>query len=505
MSSDRNSYSSIIKAISLFGGVKVFQILISIIRSKIIAILIGPAGMGIESLLTSTVSMVTSITGFGLQISGVRNISKAHSSNDEDEINKTVSVLRKIVWLTGVLGVVVTFVFANYLSKLAFGNIDNSNSFRIIAVILLFNQLNVGQTVLLQGTFHYKYLAKASLYGNIMALLLTVPLYYFWRTNGIVPAIVTSSVITLFFSWYYSKKVGFEKINLSLKQTFLEGKEMVVLGFILAAVGLIGQLSGYLMNIVISHFGSLVDVGLYSAGYNIANTYVFLILSSMSTDYVPRLSAVSNDNFLLSDIINKQAILLVTLITPIIIIFIVLIKEIVILLYSKEFLPVIGMIEWIMFGMLFRSISWAISYSFIARGNSKVFFWNELIISIISLSLNTLGYYLFGFTGLGFSFIATYLLYTIQLIYLGNKQFGFSFTIDFYKILIPQLLLCTICIISTKLIGYSFYRYIVGLILFSISMYLTYGVLDKLVGVKPIILEMSNKLFKKSSKSNFEK
>jgi len=502
MSSDRNSYSSIIKAISLFGGVKIFQILISIIRSKIIAILIGPLGMGVESLLTSTTNIVLSITGLGLQISGVRNISKAHSYNDENKINTTITVLRRIVWFTGIVGSIATFILSTYLSKLTFGDELQSISFKIISIILLFNQLNVGQVVLLQGTFHYKYLAKASLFGNLMALILTMPFYYLFRTKGIVPAIIISSFITLLFSWFYSRKISFNKVKLSLRETYLEGKEIIFLGVVLAAVGLLGQLSGYIMNIVISHIGSIKEVGLYTAGYNIANTYVFLILSSMSTDYVPRLSAVSTNNTLLSEIINKQAVLLVTLIAPLVIVFIVLIKEIVILLYSKDFLPIIGMIELFMFGMLFRAISWALSYSFIARGDSKVFFLNELAISVVSLIFNILGYVWFGFTGLGISFIITYVLYTVQLTYFGKKQFGFEFNFEFYKILIPQLLICILCITSAKLIGYSILRYIIGSILFVASIYLTYTVLDNLIGVKKMIIGMNARFMKNDSKTN---
>lgn len=484
MSTDRNSYLSIIKAISLFGGVKIFQILISVVRSKIIAVLIGPVGMGIESLLVSTTNMVSSITGCGLQTSGVRTISNSYALNDDNRININVSVLRKVVWVTGVLGSILTFIFSEFLSRLAFGNDDNSTAFKIIAIILLFNQLNVGQTVLLQGTFHYKYLAKSSLLGNIIALLFTFPLYFFFKSNGIVPAIIISSVITLFFSWYYSNKISFKKVTLSLRESYNEGKEMIILGFVLAAVGLISQLSGYLVNLVISHLGNVADVGLYAAGYKIANTYVFLVLSSMSTDYIPRLSAISSDNTKLSDVINKQAILLASLIIPLIITFIVLIKEIVILLYSNEFLPIVGMIEWIMFGMLFRAISWVISYAFVAKGSSKMFFLNELIISVVYLVFSTYGYIWFGFTGLGIAFIVTYVVYTVLLVFLSYKQFLFSFSGEFFRVIIPQLVICVFCVILTKLIGYSFYRYIIGIILLLVSVYMTYTTLEKLIGFK---------------------
>jgi hypothetical protein len=50
---NQSSYRSIMKATSVW-GVQVFYIVIAIVRSKIIAVLLGPAGMGIVGLLNST-------------------------------------------------------------------------------------------------------------------------------------------------------------------------------------------------------------------------------------------------------------------------------------------------------------------------------------------------------------------------------------------------------------------------------------------------------------------
>ena len=54
MHAQQSSYRQIMKATSLFGGVQIFQIIISVIRSKFVAILLGPSGMGIVGLLAST-------------------------------------------------------------------------------------------------------------------------------------------------------------------------------------------------------------------------------------------------------------------------------------------------------------------------------------------------------------------------------------------------------------------------------------------------------------------
>ncbi len=62
MTKESSSYKQILKATSIFGGVQVFNIIISILRAKFIAVIIGPVGMGIFGLLTSTLSLITSLT-----------------------------------------------------------------------------------------------------------------------------------------------------------------------------------------------------------------------------------------------------------------------------------------------------------------------------------------------------------------------------------------------------------------------------------------------------------
>ena len=44
------SYSHVLKYTGIFGGVQGLNILISLVRNKIVAELLGPAGMGLSSL-----------------------------------------------------------------------------------------------------------------------------------------------------------------------------------------------------------------------------------------------------------------------------------------------------------------------------------------------------------------------------------------------------------------------------------------------------------------------
>ena len=107
MNTQQSSYRQIMAATSLFGGVQVFQILIQIIRSKFVAVLLGPAGMGIVGLLTSTLGLISGLTNFGLGTSAVKDIAEARTTENETRIATVTIVLRRLVWISGTLGTIV--------------------------------------------------------------------------------------------------------------------------------------------------------------------------------------------------------------------------------------------------------------------------------------------------------------------------------------------------------------------------------------------------------------
>lgn len=76
----KKSYRSIFKATSLFGGVQIYQILVNVIKSKIIAILLGPEGIGLIGLYQSVLELLKSFTSLGITQSGVRDVSEANES-----------------------------------------------------------------------------------------------------------------------------------------------------------------------------------------------------------------------------------------------------------------------------------------------------------------------------------------------------------------------------------------------------------------------------------------
>ena len=477
-----------LKTTSLFGGVQIYQILIKIISSKFVAVLLGPTGMGINGLLQSTTQIISSVAGMGLGMSAVRDMSASYASNDEGKFFRTLSVFRRLIWFTGIIGALICLLGSPFWSKLTFGNYDYTIAFTLIAVTVLFTQLTSGQTVLLQSTRNFKLMAKAGVIGSTVGLFVNIPMYFFWGMKGIVPAIITMSLATLAISTYFARKVPQKKVPLTSRETFHEGKFMLSMGFFLMLQGLLELVCGYIVRIYISNTGSLADVGLYNAGFMIINTYVGMVFTAMGTEYYPRLSTYTDDHERFNQAINQQIEISLLLTAPLIAFFLVFGDLAIIILYSNKFLPITWMVIWAIMAIFFKAPSWCISFSFLAKGDIKAFWLNELVAVLLHLFINLLFYHYGGLTGLGVSYMLNYFLYNFQVWFITKIRYSFKLNLSLLKVLIPQLVISAAIITIYYFLG-EMPRYIAGTLLTVASTYISYKMLNKYVDIKKFIIE----------------
>jgi O-antigen/teichoic acid export membrane protein len=334
-----------------------------------------------------------------------------------------------------------------------------------------------------------QFLAKANLIGSALGLITTIPLYYIYGIDGIVPGIIVASITTLILSWYFSQKINVQPVKVSYIRSLAEGKNLLSLGFMISLSGIMEAGIGYIVLIFISHTGGAAQVGLYNAGFAIINTYVGLVFTAMGTDYYPRLSAVAHDNKLSKQAINQQAEIALLILAPILIVFMVFINWVVILLYSSKFVAINEMIYWAALGMFFKAASWSIAFIFLAKGTKRLFFWNELISKMYLLGFNLLGYYLFGLKGLGISFMMVFFVYLIQVYFVSKVKFSFAFDSDFLKIFVFQFSLAVAGFLSVKYLNYPL-TYIFGGFLVLVSAWFSYKELDKRLGLRSILINI---------------
>jgi PST family polysaccharide transporter len=142
--------------------------------------------------------------------------------------------------------------------------------------------------------------------------------------------------------------------------------------------------------------------------------------------------------------------------------------------------------------IFFKAPSWCISYSFLAKGDIKAFWLNELVAVLLQLGINLLFYHYGGLTGLGVSYMLNYFLYNFQVWFITKIRYSFKLNLSLLKVLIPQLVISAAIIAIYYFLG-EMPRYIAGTLLTVASTYLSYKMLNKYVDIKKFIIEKFRK------------
>lgn len=466
---EENSYGTILKRISAFGGVQIFNILINLIRGKFVAMFLGPEGMGISSMFMSSSNTVQQFGSLGLNLALVKEVAAAR--DDRSLRSKVIGVALRLIVLTSIFGGVLCILLSPWLSYWSFGNYGFTGSFLVLGVFVSFSIGGSGFLALLQGMSEVKRLSKASLVGGLSGLLGGVPLYYFWGNKGIVPAILLMG-ITMFLFYYISfrQSVDYDKAEIKLNTHLPLIKKLLSLGLVLMIGNLVGTAVNFAINTFIRSLGNIDNVGLFQAANSLTNQYIGIIFSAMAMDYFPRLSTVASNPTKMRMVVNRQAEVVILMITPLVLLLTLTTPWVIRLLLSKEFLIITDLVRWLGAGVLLQAISFPLSYLFVARDNKKAYVWIEVVLTnFLWLASSIAFYYIYSLIGLGISLVVRSAIDILIVYFSVKKIYGFEYTGECLRTLAVCLACGSAGVIMSLSMDSLFNWYVLAVSLLSIT------------------------------------
>ncbi len=422
------SYFQILKSTGLIGGSSVISIILRIIRTKVLAVLLGPSGMGLFGIYDSIARMIETVAGMGIQSSGVRQTAEAVAANDKKKIAQTIFTLRRISIFLGILGFLLLLLLSTPISILTFDNSEHSFNLAILAIIPLLGAVSGGQRALIQGMRHIGDLAKLSVLGALFGTVFSIPIIYIWGQDGIAPSLIAVAAMGILTSWWYARKIEITRIRMAWSEVWRESGLLLKIGVVFMVTSLMTTGSVYLIRVLVVRQLGLDAVGLYQAAATLSMLYVGFILDAMGKDYYPRLTAVAHDNQKCNQLINEQAEIGLILAVPGILATLTFAPAIIQLFYSAEFVGAYEILRWQIIGILMRVASWPMGFAFIAKGKMKLFFWTEFYANATLVLFSWIGLVYFGLPGTGMAFFGMYFFYWIILFILVRRMTGFKWS-----------------------------------------------------------------------------
>lgn len=421
---ESGSYRSILKSSSLIGGASVINILIGMVRTKFVALLLGPTGVGLMGMYLQITGLVSTVSGMGLSNSGVRQVADAFGTGNDSRIAHTVMTLRRSVWLTGGAGMLIMILACVPISLISFNDSEYALSIAFLSIAILLAAVTTGQACILQGTRRIADLAKISVIGSINGTLISIPCFYIWGEQGIVISIILCAVASLVTSWWFARRIRIKNVDLLWRSSFGEARQMFSLGFGIMCAGLVTALSTYVIRIVLLRQFNLNDVGIYQASFALSGILVGFVLSAMGTDYYPRLTSVANDNDQVHRMVNEQSEISILLALPLLVGMMAFAPMVITLFYTESFSAAIPVLRWCLFGALGRVLSFPMGYILLAKGKGTLFFITDLMAAIFHVVAVFGIITSYGLEGAGIAFMSVYTFYTLLMLLIMNRLVG---------------------------------------------------------------------------------
>jgi PST family polysaccharide transporter len=416
----------LIKSMMIIGSAQVVNILISIIRLKVLAVLLGPSGVGLLSIYNSLQAMVKQTAGLGMGSSGVRQI--ASSRGEEATLSRVRRVLFAAHLVQGALAMLAVWLLRAPIATWLFGDATRATEVGLIGVAILLALLGTAQTALLQGLRRIADLGRVTVLAAFTGTVAGLVAVWVQGESGLIWFFLVQPLATVLVALHFTRRLPRPTAaRLSVTETWEIWKPMAKLGAAFMLGGLATTATLLLVRGRISQELGLDAAGHFAAAWGITITYVGFLLGAMGADYYPRLTEVIHDKVAALQLVNDQAQLGLAIGGPVLLLLIGLAPWAITVLFSDEFGPAVTLLQWQTVGNVFKLPGWALGFSIVAAARGKTFLLTQLNFNILFCLMLWPTLVPFGIQAAGPAFMIASILQFCLVTVIVRKIHGFRF------------------------------------------------------------------------------
>jgi PST family polysaccharide transporter len=400
-----------------------------LVRTKFLALLLGPFGLGFASLYSGFLNMAGTVATMGLGTVGTRQIAEAYGNEDPHIL---VVVRRAMFWGTAFLSLsamLVIWLMRGFLANHVLGSASLSHAIGWLAVGVGFLVAAASQSALLQGTYRVGDLARVTVYGSLFNAGLGILLLWRWNMNGLIGYVLVGPIATFVLGHFYVARLPKIKDDTThLREIMREWRDLLRMGVAYVGAGLATTFTQLWIRIFVGQSLGNAPLGQYQAAWTVSMYYVSFVLTAMATDYYPRLTGVIHDHEAARRLVNEQTEVALLLSTPIFVAMMATAPWAMHLLYSALFGPSIAILRWQILGDVLKVASWPLGFVILAAGDGKTFFWSECLINLLTAVLIESLLPSAGLSITGVAYLLSYGAYLPLVYWLARRRIGFQWS-----------------------------------------------------------------------------
>ncbi len=437
------SYRRILKSSSIVGGASFLNIIIGLLRTKALAVLLGPTGIGLVSLYRGLQTTASGVATMGLDTVGTRQIAEAHAREDAREL---AVARRALFWATlvlGITGAAVVWCFRGLLARVVLGGAVHANVVGWLAVGVALTVVSASQGALIQGMRRIADIARVSVYGAALNTVIGIALIWRWHGAGLVSYVLTIPLSSFLLGWWYVSRLPKPDAFQIFPSEFIHQWKMLLrIGGAFMAGTLAMSIIQLWIRVDVGNVLGPQALGQFQASWSIATMYIDFVLAAMATDYYPHLTGVIVDHKAATSLVNQQTEIALLFSAPVFLAMMGLAPWVIRLLYTPAFAPAVELLRWQILGDVLKVASWPIGFTFLARADGKTFFWTEVLAFLVMGISVTCLLQPVGLKITGIASLACYIFYLPLVHWLAKRQIGFAWSSPVVRLLSATFVAC---------------------------------------------------------------
>ena len=410
----------LLKMTSLNAVVVGVRLIISLFIQRLLAELVGEAGIAKIGQLRNVMAMLMSVSTLGVFNGIVKYVSEFRE--DKKELQKLFSTTFVFVLFGTFLAAVLLFFGASLFSNWIFGNNNFVFLFKILSVVVPCISVHRVFNGVVNGLSAYKKFVKIELFGYLLASSLLVYCLYNYDLNGVLIAIAVTPVIQLGILVYIFGSVLKEYLH------FKEISFKIPYAKQLLAFTLMSIVSTILLNYIEIDIRNMIknkitenDSGYWTAMTNISKNYMVFSGSLFTLYVIPRFSNITSGKIFKKEVFHIYKTLLPIFGLGMIVIYIF--RDYVIDLVYPNFLGMEPLFKWQLLGDFVRLGSLVIAHQFLAKKMVRSFIFTEFLSIALFYVLSKYFIVDYGAEGVVMAHFIRYIIYFIVVLFLLWRYF----------------------------------------------------------------------------------
>lgn len=409
----------LMKVVGLTAVTNLIKIGISLITTKVVAVLVGPNGVALLGQFTNLLTTLTTTSTGGISNGVVKYVSQYEK--DEKQYYAYINTALSITLTSSFLTSLFLVVFAKQLCLSLFGEISYLSVIYVTAFTILLYAINTLLLSVINGRKMYDKFILINLLSSITGFVFTLILVYFLKTYGALLALATYQSVVIIITIYLIKKNRIFILR-SVGLSFAKEKWRNLLGYsLMALVALVWPLANILIRSTL-----IVQVSTSSAGIWEGMTKVSVLISAIvgtavSTYFLPRFSEVNDEKILRKEIVSGLKIILLFTFGIVVCLYLFRVN-IIEILFTNEFSSMKDLFIYQLSGDFFWVAKMLLTVVLVAKAMTLKYILLEIIFGFMYIALSMLLIYNgFGVESVPIAHLIYNLLYFIMMLFVFRK------------------------------------------------------------------------------------